>query len=86
MRMWLRVWSGSADAMDLVVFDDTDLDWAIETIPLSPVGGGVWEVSTPHLRADTRYAVRVDGPHGPGNTFNRGTLLLEPHVERRLAE
>lgn len=75
----LRVWSGSADAMDLVVFDDTDLDWAIETIPLSPVGGGVWEVSTPHLRAGTRYAVRVDGPHGPGNTFNRGTLLLEPY-------
>ena len=75
----LRVWSGSADAMDLVVFDDTDLDWAIETTPLAPVGGGVWEVSSPHLRPGTRYAVRVDGPHGAGNTFNRGTLLLEPY-------
>lgn len=75
----LRVWSANADAMDLVLFDDTDLDWAVESIPLSQVGGGVWEVTTPQLRPGTRYAVRVDGPHAPGNTFNRGTLLVEPY-------
>ncbi|MHC2999076.1 glycosyl hydrolase [Microbacterium sp. HJ5] len=75
----LRVWSGAADAMDLVVFDDTDLDWATDTLPLDHVGGGVWQITTHLLRPGTRYAVRVDGPHGPGNTFNRGTLLLEPY-------
>lgn len=75
----LRVWSGAADAMELVVFDDTDLDWAIESVPLAPVGGGVWEVTSSLLRPGTRYAIRVDGPHGPGNTFNRGTLLVEPY-------
>ncbi|MFD4957336.1 glycogen debranching protein GlgX [Microbacterium sp. NPDC058389] len=77
----LRVWSGEADAIDLVVFDDTDLDWITATEPLAPVGGGVWEVTSALLRPGTRYAIRVDGPHGPGNTFNRGTLLLEPYTK-----
>ena len=75
----LRVWSGAAHAVDLVVFDDTDLDWAIATEPLIAVGGGVWEITTPLLRPGTRYAIRVDGPAGPGNMFNSGTLLLEPY-------
>lgn len=76
----LRVWSSAADSVELVVFDDTDLDWITDTVPLSDVGGGVWELETPLLRPGTRYAVRVDGPHGPGNTFNRGTLLVEPYT------
>ncbi len=76
----LRVWSGAADAVDLVVFDDTDLDWITATQPLTSVGDGVWEITTPLLRPGTRYAVRVDGPPGPGNTFNPGTLLLDPYA------
>jgi glycogen operon protein len=76
----LRVWSGAADAMELVVFDDSDLDWATDSAALAPVGGGVWEITTPLLRPGTRYAVRADGPHGSGNTFNRGTLLIDPYA------
>lgn len=75
----LRLWSGSADAVELVIFDDTDLDWIIDTLPLEPVGGGVWEVSSPRLRPGVRYAVRVQGPHRPGNTFNPRSLLIEPY-------
>jgi glycogen operon protein len=75
----LRVWAGAADSVDLVVFDDTDLDWITGTEPLRPIGGGVWEIVTPLLRPGARYAIRVDGPPGPGNTFNRGTLLIEPY-------
>ncbi|MFH8250064.1 glycogen debranching protein GlgX [Microbacterium sp. B2969] len=75
----LRVWSGGADAVELVVFDDTDLDWIVDAVPLAPAGGGVWEVSTPRLRAGVRYTIRVAGPQGAGNTFNPGTLLVEPY-------
>ncbi|MGX1701561.1 glycogen debranching protein GlgX [Microbacterium sp. NPDC055357] len=75
----LRVWSGAADAVELVMFDSGDLDWITDELPLSPVGGGVWSVTTPLLRPGARYAIRVDGPHAPGNTFNRGTLLVEPY-------
>jgi glycogen operon protein len=76
----LRVWSGAAEAVELLVFDETDLDWITDTLPLVPVGGGVWEVSTPLLRPGTRYAVRADGGHATGGTFNRGTLLIEPYT------
>ncbi|MGP3536490.1 glycogen debranching protein GlgX [Microbacterium sp. RD1] len=76
----LRVWSGSADAIELVVFDDVDLDWAIERLPLVRGEGDVWSVTTPLLRPGARYAVRADGPHAPGNTFNRESLLLDPYA------
>lgn len=76
----VRVWSSHADSVELVVFDDTDLDWITETIPLAPVGGGVWSATTSSLRPGTPYAIRVDGPHGHGNTFNGRTLLLEPYT------
>ncbi|MCP2636712.1 glycogen debranching protein GlgX [Microbacterium sp. HD4P20] len=75
----LRVWSHAAESVELVVFDDTDLDWITGTVPLVPADDGVWTTTTPLLRPGARYAVRVDGPHAPGNTFNRGTLLLEPY-------
>ncbi len=67
----LRVWSGSADAMQVLVFDDVDLDWATETITMTPVGGGVFEATTPLLRPGARYAIRVGGPHGPDTRSTR---------------
>ena len=42
----LRVWSTNATAIELVVFDAADVDWAIATLPLSPVGQSVWEVTS----------------------------------------
>lgn len=77
----LRVWSAHASGIELVVFDDTDLDWITDTVALEPVGANVWSVTTPLLRPGTRYAIRVDGPHGAGNTFNPGTLLVEPYAK-----
>jgi glycogen debranching enzyme len=75
----LRVWSGSASSVELVIFDDSDLDWITHTVALEPTSGSVWSVSTPLLRAGVRYAIRVDGPHAAGNTFNPGALLVEPY-------
>ena len=36
----LRVWSGAASSVELVIFDDTDLDWITAVVQLDPVGGG----------------------------------------------
>jgi glycogen operon protein len=77
----LRVWSENADGVELVVFDDTDLDWITHEEPLLPAGGGLWEITTPLLRPGARYALRVQGPHGPGNTFNPRTLLIDPYAK-----
>ncbi|MDT3317236.1 glycogen debranching protein GlgX [Microbacterium sp. KSW4-11] len=76
----LRVWSEHATDVELVVFDDDDPDWIVDTVPLAPVGGGVWEATTPALRVGVTYSVRVDGPHGPGMTFNPATLLIDPYA------
>ncbi|MBU4466418.1 MAG: glycogen debranching protein GlgX, partial [Actinobacteria bacterium] len=75
----LRVWSANADSIDLVIFDDTDLDWITDTVCLERDGDGIWSATTPLLRPGVRYAVRVAGPSGSGNTFNPGTLLIEPY-------
>ena len=76
----LRVWSENADAIELEIFDDTDLDWITDSIPLEPAGDGVWSVTTSLLRPGTRYAIRVSGSQAPGNTFNPRTLLIEPYA------
>jgi glycogen debranching enzyme len=81
----LRIWSQNASSVELVVFDAEDLDWATDQVDLERLPGGVWEVTTPLLQPGTRYAIRVGGPHGPGNTFNPETLLLDPYA-RGLAQ
>ncbi|GAA2926828.1 glycogen debranching protein GlgX [Microbacterium luteolum] len=81
----LRIWSQNAASVVLVVFDATDLDWATDEVPLERRPGGIWEVTTPLLQPGVRYAVRVGGPHGPGNTFNPESLLLDPYA-RGLAQ
>lgn len=81
----LRVWSENASSIELVTFDDVDLDWVTDEISLERKEDNVWEVTTPLLQPGTRYAIQVDGPHGPGNTFNPKTLLLDPYA-RGLAQ
>lgn len=75
----LRVWSQNASAIELVIFDETDLDWETAQLALERRPGGVWEITTELLQPGTRYALRVDGAHSPGNTFNPETLLLDPY-------
>lgn len=81
----LRVWSQNASSVELVVFDATDLDWVTDQVELERLPGGIWEVTTELLQPGVRYALRVGGPHGPGNTFNPETLLLDPYA-RGLAQ
>ncbi|MFE6733756.1 glycogen debranching protein GlgX [Microbacterium sp. NPDC057650] len=81
----LRIWSQNASSIELVIFDATDLDWETAQLPLERRPGGVWEVTTDLLQPGIRYALRVDGPHGRGNTFNSETLLLDPYA-RGLAQ
>ncbi|HAN26010.1 MAG TPA: glycogen debranching enzyme, partial [Microbacterium ginsengisoli] len=77
----LRVWSGNAIGLELVVFDDTDLDWITAELPMSPSGHGVWEVTSELLHPGARYAVRAVGPQQNGSMFNSRTLLLDPYAK-----
>lgn len=77
----LRVWSSQATSIELVLFDAVDLDWITDTLALTRGADSVWQVTTPALVPGARYAIRVDGPHGPGDTFNPQTLLLDPYAK-----
>lgn len=75
----LRVWSSNATGLDLVLFDGADVDWAIAELRFEQVGEGVWEVRSPQLQVGSRYAIRVTGAQGGGNSFRPHTNLIDPY-------
>src|SRR6478735_7671216 len=42
----LRVFSQAADAIDVVIFDADDLDWATAILPMQRRERGVWEITS----------------------------------------
>ncbi|MFK4728401.1 glycogen debranching protein GlgX [Agromyces mediolanus] len=76
----LRIWSEHADAVELVVFDGEDLDWAVDRVSLARDEHGVWSGRSGALVPGARYAVRVDGPTGVEHAFNPVHDLLDPYA------
>ena len=75
----LRVWSESADAMELCIFDETDRDWIIKTIDMAKDAHNVWVGKSRTLSPGRRYGIRVAGPAGPMNSFHPEKTLIEPY-------
>ncbi len=76
----LRVWSASATAMDLCLFDDKDASWIRATIPLVKGEGDVWSASSPQLVPGTRYSIRATGPTTAGHAFDPALHLIDPYA------
>lgn len=76
----LRVWSASADSMELVIFDDTDPNWVTKTVPMHRNAENVWGGRSRTLRAGTRYSIRASGPSSPTTAFNPSRLLIDPYA------
>ena len=76
----IRVWSEHATSIDLEVFADGDLVWAVERTPLVRDGHGVWEGASAALVPGARYGLRVDGPAGFDHAFNPVHTLLDPYA------
>lgn len=79
----LRVYSEHASAIELVIFNEADLDWVTSSIPLTRDEHNVWSATTPALTVGTHYALRADGPEG--SRFNKKTFLIDPY-SRGLAQ
>ncbi len=79
-RGTIRIWSGTADAVELCLFDSADPNWITSRVPLARDEHGVWSGSSPLLGPGRRYGVRVAGPSGPGNVFDPSTVLLDPYA------
>ena len=76
----IRVWSAHATSIDLVVFADGDLDWAVERTALVRDEHGVWEGRSSRVEPRARYGLRVDGPPGVEHAFNPVHTLLDPYA------
>lgn len=76
----IRVWSGSATAIELCIFDGKDPAWVSKKLPLSQDSHGVWSATTSALSPGTYYALRAQGPAGPMHAFEPDRNLLDPYA------
>ena len=65
--------------MELCIFDETDPNWIIKTVPMTQDAHGVWSGKSRKLAPGRRYGVRVSGPAGPMNSFHPEKTLIEPY-------
>jgi isoamylase len=78
------VYSRSASAVDLLLFDRDDDSRPSRIIPIDPVENRTyhyWHVFVPGLRQGQLYGYRVHGPYDPasGLWFDPGKVLLDPY-------
>ena len=73
------VHSGSAEAVDLCLFDDGGRE---KRVPLEETTGHVWHGYLPGVGPGQRYGLRIDGPFDPnaGQRHNPSKLLLDPYT------
>ncbi|RKR73714.1 glycogen debranching protein GlgX [Frondihabitans australicus] len=76
----LRVWSGAASSIDLVI-DDAPTE---RVVPLTRDASGVWTGSDPRLTPGRRYWLRADGDRvsdaGVVTPFDPAVNLLDPYA------
>src|ERR1700757_323778 len=78
------VYSRTASAIDLLLFDRADDDRPARGIPVDPSANRTyyyWHVLVPGLRAGQLYGYRVHGPSDPasGLRFDSEKVLLDPY-------
>jgi isoamylase len=78
------VYSRSASAVDLLLFDRADDSRPSRVIPIDPVENRAyyyWHAFVPGLRQGQLYGYRVHGPYDPasGLWFDPGKVLLDPY-------
>src|SRR6185295_15214675 len=78
------VFSRSASAVDLLLFDRDDDSRPTRVIPIDPAANRTyhyWHVFVPGVEPGQLYAYRVHGPSNPasGLRFDSGKVLLDPY-------
>ncbi|QWT22870.1 glycogen debranching protein GlgX [Subtercola sp. PAMC28395] len=76
----IRVWSENASQIELCLFDHKDSKWIFKTVALTRDANNVWFGRTKSLTPGRKYALRVNGPDGPMNSFDPNALLLDPYA------
>lgn len=85
------VYSRSAKALRVLLYDAVDASEPAETIHLDPARdrwGDIWSVFVPGLAAGTLYHVQADGPFDPerGQRFDGRARLIDPYAKALAGE
>src|SRR3954467_11495833 len=82
------IFSESATAVELCLFDHVDAPQESHRIPLTERTNQIWHVFVPDIRPGQLYAYRVDGPYDPehGARFNKAKLLIDPYAKALAGE
>jgi glycogen operon protein len=80
------VFSRSATAMRLLLYDDVSDREPAETVDFNPDTdrwGDIWSVFVPGIRSGQLYHFQADGPYAPdeGQLFDRQARLLDPYAK-----
>ncbi|MHB1173397.1 MAG: glycogen debranching protein GlgX [Lacisediminihabitans sp.] len=76
----VRVYSSTANAIELCLLDDKDSNWVAGSIQLGKGADNVWSGGSPNLVPGTRYSLRASGPAAPTNHFDPSLHLLDPYA------
>jgi len=76
----VRVWSGSATAIEVCIFAPNDPSWLAERRQLQRDEHGVWSGSSSRLVPGAHYSLRASGPTGPQHSFNPSIHLIDPYA------
>ena len=76
------VFSESAEALELCLFEADDHRHEIARVPMSGGARGIWRTQVEGLRAGALYGFRAHGPYAPaeGQRFNPHKVLLDPYA------
>ena len=74
----LRVFSRHASSVELCLLDESGAVTA--NGHLERDDNGIWQIVDQRLQPGQRYALRVDGPDGPGDRFVPGRTFLDPYA------
>ena len=76
----VRVWSGSATAIEACTFAPNDPSWLAEKLHLTRDEHGVWSGSSSRLVPGAHYSLRASGPTGPQHFFDPNLHLIDPYA------
>ena len=76
----IRVYSSTADGIDVLIYDADNKDHVRERISLAKGKGDVWSAHSPHLVVGAEYALQAWGPATAQNSFDAEALLIDPYA------
>lgn len=76
----IRVFSASANAIELCLLNDNDSDWVSESVQLVKDADNVWSGVSPALIPGAHYSLRADGPDSATHCFDPTLHLIDPYA------